>query len=50
MVAPIVVLALLTVLIGLVPQPLFEIADRAAAELLNHGDYLRAVGAAGGGG
>jgi multicomponent Na+:H+ antiporter subunit D len=43
MVAPIVALALLTVAIGLAPQTLFEIADRAAAELLDPDAYLAAL-------
>ncbi|MEX1311357.1 MAG: proton-conducting transporter membrane subunit [Candidatus Sulfomarinibacteraceae bacterium] len=43
MVAPIVALALLTVAIGLAPQVLFEIADRAAAELLDPTGYLAAL-------
>ena len=43
MVAPIVALALLTVAIGLAPQVLFEIADRAAAELLDPSAYLTAL-------
>jgi multicomponent Na+:H+ antiporter subunit D len=43
MVAPIVALALLTVAIGLAPQALFEVADRAAAELLDPSAYLAAL-------
>jgi formate hydrogenlyase subunit 3/multisubunit Na+/H+ antiporter MnhD subunit len=35
MVAPILLLAALTVAIGLLPQPLLAVADRAAAELLD---------------
>jgi multicomponent Na+:H+ antiporter subunit D len=43
MVVPIVVLALLTVAIGLAPQALFEVADRAAVELLDPSAYLAAL-------
>jgi len=48
MVAPMVVLALLTVAIGLAPQALFDVADRAAVELLEPDAYLAALGVAGG--
>jgi multicomponent Na+:H+ antiporter subunit D len=48
MVVPIVLLAAVTVLIGLVPQPLFAVAERAAAELLDLEAYRAAVGIAGG--
>jgi multicomponent Na+:H+ antiporter subunit D len=44
MVLPIVVLATLTVAIGLMPQPLLAVADRAAAELLDAATYAAAVG------
>jgi multicomponent Na+:H+ antiporter subunit D len=47
MVVPIVLLALLTVAIGLWPQALIEIADRAAAELLDPDAYLAALGIVG---
>jgi multicomponent Na+:H+ antiporter subunit D len=47
MVGPIVLLAALTVAIGLAPQPLFAVADRAAAELLDLGSY-RAMSGLGG--
>ncbi|HSO23384.1 MAG TPA: proton-conducting transporter membrane subunit [Chondromyces sp.] len=48
MVVPIVLLAAVTVVIGLVPQPLFAVAERAAAELLDLEAYRAAVGIAGG--
>ena len=48
MVAPIAVLAVLTVVIGCAPQPLFEIADRVASELLDLGGYVAMVGSPGG--
>ncbi len=48
--APIVVLAALTVAIGLAPQPLFDLAGRAADALLDPGAYRLAVGLARGGG
>ena len=40
---PITVLAGLTVAIGLHPQPLFTIAERAAAQLLDSSAYIQAV-------
>jgi multicomponent Na+:H+ antiporter subunit D len=40
---PIVVLALLTVAIGLVAQPFFALAERAADQLINPEAYIRAV-------
>jgi multicomponent Na+:H+ antiporter subunit D len=43
MVVPIVILAALTVAIGLWPQALFEIANRAATELLDPKAYLAAL-------
>ena len=49
MVLPVVVLATLTVAIGLAPQALFAVADRAAVELLDLESY-RAVAGLGGGG
>jgi formate hydrogenlyase subunit 3/multisubunit Na+/H+ antiporter MnhD subunit len=48
MLVPIVLLAALTVGIGLVPQPLYEVADRAAAELLDQGNYQTSAGLVGG--
>jgi multicomponent Na+:H+ antiporter subunit D len=48
MVVPIVLLAAVTVLIGLAPQPLFAVAERAAAELLDLEAYRAALGIAGG--
>lgn len=43
MVAPIAVLAVCTVVIGLCGEPLFAYAERAAAQLLNPGEYIAAV-------
>jgi multicomponent Na+:H+ antiporter subunit D len=43
MVAPITVLAVSTVLIGLFGEPLFSYAERAAAQLLNPQEYISAV-------
>ncbi|UCG11648.1 MAG: Na+/H+ antiporter subunit D [Deltaproteobacteria bacterium] len=40
---PIILLAGLTVVIGLQPQPLFTVAERAAAQLLDSGEYIQAV-------
>jgi multicomponent Na+:H+ antiporter subunit D len=40
---PVTVLAGLTVLIGLQPQTLFTIAERAAAQLLDPSEYIQAV-------
>ncbi len=48
MVAPVVVLAAMTVAIGLLPQPLFAVADRAAAELLDLEAYRAVAGLRGG--
>jgi hypothetical protein len=48
-VVPIVTFALLTVVIGLAPQLLFAIADRAAVELLNLEGYRTVIGFAGNG-
>jgi len=50
MVAPIVVLALVTIAIGLVPQPLMALAERAADGILDPAAYRAAVGLASGGG
>ena len=44
MVIPIVVLAVMTVAIGLLPQPLLAVADRAAAELLDPAAYSTVLG------
>ena len=41
--APVVAMAALTVIIGLSPGPLFQLASRAAAELLDPGAYVYAV-------
>jgi len=41
--APLVVLAGLTVLLGIFAQPLFEISSQAAQQLLNPQDYIQAV-------
>jgi multicomponent Na+:H+ antiporter subunit D len=49
MIVPIVILAMLTVTIGLAPQPLFAVADRAAAELLDLEAYRATLGLLGGG-
>jgi len=46
MVVPVAVLAALTIAIGLAPQPLLTVADRAAAELLDAGAYRAAAGLA----
>lgn len=43
MVAPIAVLALATVLIGLFGEPLFEFSQRAADQLMNPQEYISAV-------
>jgi multicomponent Na+:H+ antiporter subunit D len=43
MLAPIVVLAVATILIGLFGEPLFEYSERAAAQLLNPESYISAV-------
>jgi multicomponent Na+:H+ antiporter subunit D len=43
MVAPIAALAVLTVLIGLLPESVYQLADRAAGELLDRSAYLSAV-------
>jgi len=48
--APAIGLALLTILIGLFPGTLFDLADRAAGELLDTSTYLEAVGIATSGG
>jgi multicomponent Na+:H+ antiporter subunit D len=50
LVAPVVCLALVTLAIGLFPGPLFELAGRAAEELLDPAPYLEAVGLASPGG
>jgi multicomponent Na+:H+ antiporter subunit D len=38
-----ILLALLTVLIGLYAEPVFELATRAAEQLLNPAEYIYAV-------
>ncbi len=43
MLAPVVAMAALTVLIGLVPGPLYQLASRAAAELLDPSAYVYTV-------
>jgi multicomponent Na+:H+ antiporter subunit D len=43
LVAPIVVLATVTVLIGLAVEPIFALSQRAADQLLNPAEYIRAV-------
>jgi multicomponent Na+:H+ antiporter subunit D len=43
MMLPVVILAVLTVIIGLYPQPFVELAERAAAQLLDPNSYVEAV-------
>jgi multicomponent Na+:H+ antiporter subunit D len=43
MVAPVVVMAAMTVLIGLAPEPLYRLARAAADELLEPGAYVYTV-------
>jgi len=43
LVAPIAMLAAITVLIGIYPEPLFALADRAADQLLDPSDYVDLV-------
>jgi multicomponent Na+:H+ antiporter subunit D len=43
MLAPIVAMAALTVLIGLSPEPLYQLARTAADELLEPGAYVYTV-------
>jgi multicomponent Na+:H+ antiporter subunit D len=43
MVIPIIGLALVTVTIGIIPAPFFDLAVRAAEQLLNSEEYIRAV-------
>ena len=43
MIVPVAALALMTVVIGLVPQPFLDIAERVAAELLDPMSYVTAV-------
>ena len=43
MIVPVAALALMTVVIGLVPQPFLDIAERVAAELLDPMSYVAAV-------
>jgi len=40
---PMILLGLLTLTIGLMSQPFFELASRAAEQLLNPTAYIRAV-------
>lgn len=42
-VAPIIFLVTVTILIGLLPGPMFSLAARAAEQLLNPDEYIRAV-------
>jgi multicomponent Na+:H+ antiporter subunit D len=41
--APIVVLALFTLTIGLVAEPFFQLAQQTAAQLLNPSQYIQTV-------
>jgi multicomponent Na+:H+ antiporter subunit D len=41
--APIILLAVLTVLVGLVAEPVFALATRAAHQLMNPAEYIHAV-------
>jgi multicomponent Na+:H+ antiporter subunit D len=41
--APIILLATLTVIVGLVSEPVFDLATRAAHQLLNPSEYIHAV-------
>ena len=43
MLAPVVALALITLLIGLAPEPVYQLARRAAEELLDPGAYVYSV-------
>jgi multicomponent Na+:H+ antiporter subunit D len=43
MLMPIAALAMLTIGIGIVPEWLYELADRSAAELLERNAYITAV-------
>jgi multicomponent Na+:H+ antiporter subunit D len=43
MTIPIIMLALITLAIGFYPEPFFQVADRAAAELMNPQQYINAV-------
>ncbi|MBX3440536.1 MAG: Na+/H+ antiporter subunit D [Planctomycetaceae bacterium] len=43
MTAPIVVLAVMTLLIGLAGMPIFALAERAAGQLLDRNEYIQAV-------
>jgi multicomponent Na+:H+ antiporter subunit D len=40
---PMIMLGLLTLTIGLMPEPFFELATRAAEQLLNPAAYIQAV-------
>ena len=41
--APIILLAVLTVIVGLVAEPVFALATRAAQQLMNPAEYIQAV-------
>jgi multicomponent Na+:H+ antiporter subunit D len=43
MLAPVVAMAALTIIIGLSPEPLYQLASRAAAELLDPAAYVYTV-------
>ncbi|GAB4422197.1 MAG: Na+/H+ antiporter subunit D [Anaerolineae bacterium] len=43
LVLPIIILAVITVTIGLVTEPVFRLASQAAEQLLNPADYIQAV-------
>ena len=43
LIAPIILLAVLTVIIGLVAEPVFSLATRAAQQLMNPTEYIHAV-------
>ena len=49
LVVPIVILAMLTLAIGLMPQPLLAVADRAASELLDLDTFRATLGLLGSG-
>jgi multicomponent Na+:H+ antiporter subunit D len=40
---PVVILAALTLVIGIWPEPLFNVAERAADQMMNRTDYIEAV-------
>jgi multicomponent Na+:H+ antiporter subunit D len=43
MIGPIVLLAAITVTIGIAGEPFFALANRAAEQLLNPAEYIQAV-------